>query len=245
MPVVLGLMELALQFAFLVHAARSGRTQWMYIIMIPVIGVSAYFVAELLPEMAHTRRGRSVVSDVKNVLDPDREYRERRRQVELAGTPAAKAALADECSLKNMHDDAVMLYRSALTGIFADDPTLLLGFARALIAKGDCAECQQALDHLREKNPDFDSAEGHMLYARALEGQGKTDEAIKEYEALVGYFPGYEAKSRYGVLHMKLGNVDKARDIFQGVVNSYKQLPRHAQALNRDWYEVARKNLEG
>ena len=64
----------------------------MYIIIIPVIGVTAYFVAELLPEMAQTRRGRSVVSDVKNVLDPDREYRERRRQVELSGTPAAKAA---------------------------------------------------------------------------------------------------------------------------------------------------------
>ena len=42
-----------------------------------------------------------------------------------------------------------------------------------------------------------------------------------------------------------LGNVAKAREILEAVVKAYKQLPRHAQALNRAWYDVARRNLEG
>lgn len=246
MPVVLAVSVLVQGFCVW-HAIRTGRAQpWAYIIaLIPGVGCLAYFLFEILPELADTRRGRKVAGDVSTLLDPDREYRERRAQVELSGTPAAKSALADECARKGMFDDAVTLYRSALTGFYADDPNLLLSFARVLIEKGDFAETQQTLDHLREKNPDFESSDGHLIYARSLEGQGKIDEATKEYEALVGYYPGYEAKVRYGLFRLKLGHVSVARDLFEGVVKSYKQLPRHAQQLNRDWYDVARRNLEG
>lgn len=199
---------------------------------------------EILPEFAYTRRGRRVAGDVKTILDPDREYRERKAQVELSGTPAAKAALADECARKKMYDDAVALYRSALAPPFADDPNMLLGLAKVLIEKGDFADCQQTLDHLRAKNPTFSSQDGHLIYARALEGQGKTGEATAEYEAVSGYFAGFEAKVRYGLFLLKLGQVDKAKAMLDGVVTTFKQLPRHAQDLNRDWYNVARRNLE-
>lgn len=246
MPVLV-LAVLLIQGFCLYHASQTGRSQqWMLILLfLPGLGSLMYFLVELLPEMANTRRGRKVVVDVVTVFDPDREWRERKAQVELSGTPAAKAAFADECSRKGMHDDAAMLYRSALTGLYADDPNLLMGFARVLTEKGDAAEVQSALDHLRAKNPDFQSADGHLLYARALEGQGKTDEAIKEYEAVAAYFPGYEAKVRFGIFLTKLGHVAKGRQLFEGVVNAYKQLPRHAQDLNRDWYNAARRNLEG
>ena len=42
----------------------------------------------------------------------------------------------------------------------------------------------------------------------------------------------------------KLGSVIRARELLDGVVKAYNQQPRHAQALNRDWYNVARRNLE-
>lgn len=246
MPIAI-FATVAIQVLCIVHAVRTGRTQpWLYVIMfLPLVGSAAYFLVEVLPEISNTRRGRRVLSDVQNVIDPDREYRERRAQVELAGTAEAKADLADECSRKDMHDDAVVLYRSALTGLYADDPKLLLGFARVLIGKGDFAECQQTLDLLREKNPTFTSSDGHLLYARALEGQSKTDQATAEYEALIGYFPGYEAKVRFAIHLQKQGHVARAKDILEGVVKSYKQQPHHARTLNRDWYDVARRNLEG
>jgi hypothetical protein len=236
-----------LQVLCVVHAVRTGRTQpWIFILVfLPLVGSIAYLLVEILPEMANTRRARRVLTDVKTVLDPDREYRERKAQAELAGTPAAKSELAEECMRRSMHEEAASLYRSALTGLHADDPQLLLGLSRALVEKGDFAECQQTLDHLREKNPAFDSAEGHLIYARALAGQDKTGEAIKEFDALAGYFPGYEAKVRYAIYLQKLAKPAKAKDLLEGVVAAYKRLPRHAQALNRDWYEVARRNLEG
>jgi hypothetical protein len=245
MPLLI-LAEILFQGFCIYHCTQTGRTQpWLYIIMlVPGIGPAAYVLFEIFPDMANTRRGRRVFTDVRTILDPDREYRERQAEVELSGTPAAKVALAEECARKGMNDDAIRLYRSALTGIHADDPAMLLGLARMQIGGCDYSGCQQTLDLLREKNPTFDSADGHLIYARALEGQNKITEATIEYEALVGYYPGYEAKSRYGLFQQKLGNIEKARSIFEGVVKSYKQLPRHAQQLNREWYEVARRNVE-
>jgi len=101
------------------------------------------------------------------------------------------------------------------------------------------------LDHLRAKNKDFQSQEGHLIYARALEGQGKVEAATHEYESLIGYFAGFEAKVRYALFLRKQGQVEKARALLEGVVATYKRQPRHAQTLNRDWYDVARRNLAG
>lgn len=246
MPILV-IAAILVQGFCLYHANRTGRAQhWMYILLLlPGIGSAAYFLFEILPEIAGTRRARGVMGNISTVLDPDREYRERKAQVELTGTPAAKAALADECARKSMFDDAVTLYRSALTGHFADDPNLLLGLAKVQIEKGDFAGCQQTLDDLRVKNSSFSSQDGHLIYARALEGQAKNEEALKEYDAVSGYFAGFEAKVRYGLFLLKQGQVAKANDLLQGVVATFKQLPRHAQDLNRDWYNVARRNLEG
>ncbi len=246
MPILV-LATILVQGFCLYHCSQSGKAQhWFYILLLlPGLGSAAYFFVEILPELASTRRGQRVTSDIRTVLDPDREYRERKAQVELTGTPAAKAALADECARKKMYDDAITLYRSALTGHFSDDPNLLLGLAKVQIEKGDFADCQHTLDELRAKNPNFNSQDGHLIYARALEGQGKNNEAQSEYEAVSGYFAGFEAKVRYGLFLLKLGQVDTANAVLQGVVATFKQLPRHAQDLNRDWYNVARRNLEG
>lgn len=246
MPIAV-LAVLIVQGLCVYHATQTGRQQqWlMILLLLPGIGSAAYFIFELLPDMANTRRGRKAFLDVRTVIDPDREYRERKAQVELTGTPAAKAALADECARKGMYDDAAELYRAALTGLYADDPNLLLGFAKVLLDKGDPAEAQRALDRLRAKNPAFQSSDGHLLYARALEGQDKRDETLAEYEAVAAYYPGFEAKVRYALYLLKLGQAQRGREMLEGVSAAYKKLPRHAQDLNRDWYLVAKKNLEG
>ena len=82
-----------------------------------------------------------------------------------------------------------------------------------------------------------------MIYARALEGQNKIDEATREYEAVTGYFAGLEAKARYGLFLKRIGNAGRAHAVLDGVVKAYKAQPRHAQDLNYDWYDLARKNL--
>ena len=122
MPILV-LAELLIQAGCIYHASQKGTIfPWIYVIMIPGIGPAAYFMFEILPDMAKSRGGQKVAMDLRTVLDPDREFRERKAEAELTQTPATKAAFAEECARRGMHDEAVAMYRAALAGVYADDP---------------------------------------------------------------------------------------------------------------------------
>ena len=63
---------------------------------------------------------------------------------------------------------------------------------------------------LQKRWPDFQSADGHLLYARALTEGGRIDEALEEYHALVAYAPSAEARVRYGMLLRMVGRTAEA-----------------------------------
>ena len=55
------------------------------------------------------------------------------------------------------------------------DPHLLLELATAYFAADQFTQSKTTLETLIEKNPDFKSHEGHLLYARSLEKSGSSD----------------------------------------------------------------------
>lgn len=236
----------ALQICCAIHAVRSGNVQpWLWIILFfPLIGSFIYIVTVIVPEFSRSRAGVQVAQDVKRLIDPNREYRERFAEAELVGSAESKRALAEECMRRNEFSEAVALYESAATGIHAEDPALLHGLARARFADGDSVGAQKTLDDLRAANPDWQSADAHLLYARALEGQGRFDEALSEYEALARYFPGEEARVRLALLLQRQGEVERSREIFLEVVRNIERGVPHYRRSQRDWLQVARRNLD-
>src|SRR5262249_162892 len=116
------------------------------------------------------------------IVDPDREWRRRREAVALTGSVQAKRELAEECEPKGMWQEAIDLYKDAAQGLFSSDPSLLFGPARAQLGSGDGQAAQDTLDSLREAHPKLEDQEAHLLYARALETQGRIAEAEEEYE---------------------------------------------------------------
>ena len=96
---------------------------------------------------------------------------------------------------------------------------------------------------LREANPDYHSPNGHLLFARSLEDQGKTDRALQEYEALVKYYPGQEARCRYGLVLQRLGRREDSRRVFQEICHSVEYGPPHQRRAQREWYEIAKRAL--
>jgi hypothetical protein len=162
----------AAQILFIVHAARTGRPYyWMMIILwLPVFGILAYIVFELVPNAHRSPTARNTMRNAQKLVNPEGDYRKLTMQLEVTPTVANKRALADECVRLGRLDEAEALYRDGMTGIHATDPALMLGIARVRFAQGDPAGCLSALDALKAANPDFQSADGHMLYARSLEG---------------------------------------------------------------------------
>jgi hypothetical protein len=245
MPYLLGIVSFALFIGCVIHAIRHNRVfPWIFIlIFLPGIGPLLYLFLEIVPGFVSTRQTGAVKRGVTKLANPNRDLKVAKREVELVGSADAKRKLAEEYILRGEYNDAIDLLRSALTGVHSDDPALLFALARALVATEDGAGAQAALDELQAANPKFVSADAHLLYARALELQKKDKEALQEYEKLVRYFPGEEARCRYALLLQKNAEASRAREMFAEIIKLTDGAPSHYRRAQREWREIAKRNL--
>ncbi len=240
-----GLLYIVIAVGLAIHAMKTGRSQWwlFILLLVPFIGSLAYVAIEIVLPMFQTRRAKKAAESIGTMLDPGKEFRERVAQAELCNSVDAKRALAEECEKRGQWDDAIRLYTAAAQGIFADDPPVLIGLARAQLGGGDPAASLDTLEKLEELHPTLRNQEAHLLFARALEAAGHTKEALVEYEALSRYYAGYEARSRYGLLLLKQGRVQQARELFQDVVRASSIRPVATTPGDKEWIQIAKTNL--
>ncbi|HTZ76419.1 MAG TPA: tetratricopeptide repeat protein [Stellaceae bacterium] len=238
-----GLVLLIAQIACAVHAGKTGRPfYWLYIIIfIPMLGMLGYLAIEILPELLRGRGARRAAAGMGRVLDPGRDLREAERRLAMTPTAENKAAVAEAYLATGRAAEATALFQETLVGVHATDPSLMLGLARAYFAQGRYAETVTELDALRAANPEYHSPEGHLIYARSLEEQGKTDAALEEYAALEPYYPGQEARCRYALLLAKAGRTREAERLFREICQAIEMGPRHQRREQREWYDIARR----
>src|SRR5882724_9770115 len=239
------IVDILLVVSCAIHVVRTGRPFfWIYIIIFfPLIGALIYVAAELLPELFGTRAARRAASSARNILDPEKDYREASRNLQISPTAYNMCALAEACVERQSYDEAITLYRGALVGVTADAPDIMKGLARACFLKGDMSGALAVLDDLRAKNPDYRSADAHMIYARSLEGLGRDAEALDEYAALTRYYNGEEARCRWALALRKVGKTAEARTLFEEIARAQKLAPKHYVKAQREWIDIARTNL--
>ena len=244
-PYALGIASFALFIGCIIHAIRNDRVfPWIFIlIFLPGIGPILYLFIEIFPAFFGARERGAVRRGVTKLANPDRDLKKAKRDVDLVGSADAKRKLAEEYIHRGEYVEAIDLLRSALTGVHSDDPALLYALARALVATEDGAGAQAALDELQAANSKFVSADAHLLYARALEIQKKDVEALQEYEKLVRYYPGEEARCRYGLLLEKHGETSRARELFEEILKLTDSAPGHYRRAQREWRDIAKRTL--
>jgi hypothetical protein len=240
-----GVLLVLAQIACAVHVVRTGRHYvWIWLVVfVPVIGMAAYFCAELLRELIHSQHARQAAARVEKTVNPGRRLREAERRAQITPTAENKAALAAEYLLAGRAAEATALYREALAGIHAGDPGMTLGLARARFVEEKFADAQKELEALQRENPKLHAPEAHLLYARCLEEQGKNGAALAEYRVLIHYYPGQEARCRYAMLLQRTGRGDDARRIFEEICQFVEYGPRHQRFMQREWYDIARRAL--
>lgn len=245
MPFLLAL-SLVIQVACIIHAIKTGRDRmWIWLILLfPGVGSAAYFFLEILPDLRQTRAGRAATVKVLKTIDPQRDLKRLAKELELTDNVENKVKLAEECVAHEMHAEAIRLYRSALTGIFENDPHILLRLAVALFGQGNYAETKVILERVIAENPDFKSQQGHLLFARTLEALHENDTALEEYAVLATYFSGYEAKCRYGLLLNKVGQTEKALKVFKEILTQAKNMPRNYRKAQSRWIDIAKQQLQ-
>ena len=238
-------LSLLVQVALVVHAIKTGRNSiWIWVlVLLPPIGPLAYVVVELLPELMGSRTARTAARGMRKAIDPRRELRRATATAALTDTVESKAKLAGELLRRGDYAAAMDAYRAGLKGLYQHDPTLLLGLAEAQFAAEDPAAARASLDDLIAHNPDFKSADGHLLYARALEAEGNLVKAESEYRAIAGYYPGAEAKVRYAQLLLKAGKAADARATLDDIVKTAEFAPSHVRRAQAEWIAIAKREL--
>ncbi len=239
----LGLLTVAIQVAAAVHLLRSrGDMRWLFlIILVPGIGALVYFFVEVLPSLSQNPSARKAMRRAQKAIDPNRGVREGSLNYERSQNVDTASRLAAELTKAGRHDEAIRVCSEARTGLFEDDPKILLALANAQFAADRHVDAIATLDYLREKNPGFRSADGHLVYARALEESGATHRALEEYTALVNYYPGAEARVRQAMLYKKLGDHVRAGDLFAALLKDARLAPKHFRRSEREWIELAQR----
>jgi hypothetical protein len=238
---IFGVLDLVL----VVHAAKTGRfSPWAYVILlIPVFGALAYVLVELVPEWLGSYQGQKTRKRFVSAINPEGQYRALTDQLAITDTIANREALAAECLELGKFDEAKQHYDEILTRPLGEEPVFMLGRARAEFGLGRPADTVATLDELRHRWPDYQSADGHLLYARALEESGHIDLAIEEYKALAGYYPGAEARVRYGMLLDRLGRRDEARRVLNDLLTYMRRAPKYVRKVQAEWIGMAEKAL--
>jgi hypothetical protein len=122
-----------------------------------------------------------------------------------------------------------------------DDPIYVLGWARAQFGLGRFDDAIVSLDNLRARWRDYQSAEGHLLYARALEDSGRTDDALAEYQAVANYYPVGEARVRDGLLLGKAGRQAEAISVLTEALTQLKPAPKYVRRMQAEWIALAER----
>ena len=234
-----------IQLALIVHVFKTDRSRYwiFFLIFMPLIGGLAYFIIELLPGFTGSIEGQRAVRSVKKTLNPGADLRQHEAAWSQSPNVDNGRRYAEALMDAGRIDDAEDIINQALKGLFETEPTLLLLKARLLFETGRTVEAVTTLESLQEHNPDFRSADGHLLYARALEAEGKIDDAIREYSAVSGYYPGVEARYRLALCMQAAGNEKASRSEFDSILNDAKLAPPHFRKSQKTWLDAVKREM--
>ena len=238
---VLGGLSLIFAIALCVHAVRSGQQlYWVFIILVfQPLGGLVYLVAIVLPELFGGTSARRLGKAARETLDPTRAYRDARTAYDDTPTVANAMRLAQAAAAHGSHDEAEALYREAAQGVHADDPTLLLGRANALLELNRPAEALDILDALGEDEAKGRTPQAALALGRAYEALGRYGEADTAYDWATARLPGLEAISRYAAFLAHTGRREEAETMLQEIDHRIARANPSFRKEGRAWRALA------
>jgi hypothetical protein len=240
------LLMLAIQIALVVHVIRTNQPKfWIFVILLlPPLGPLIYGGLVLIPEWRRSWQGRRLARKAQELLTPGRQRDALGRELAVADTVENRLRYAEEALRLKDYASARQQFEAAATGLYATEPRALLGLARAAFGLDDFLACKRTLDRLIEAHPSFRDPDAHLLYARTLEGLGDLNQALGEYEALSGSFPGEEARVRHADLLLRLGRVPAAREVLRQVADRAAAAPSWYRDKESAWIREAANRVK-
>jgi hypothetical protein len=234
-----------LAIAMCVHVVRTGRPMyWMFILLaFPGLGSLVYILTTFLPDVMGGSAARRLGQAAQQALDPEREYRAAKQAVYDSPTVGARMRMASAAAGLGRFDEAEQLYGEAAAGIHADDPTLLLGRAKALLELNRPAEALPLLEQLGEQGEVGRTAPAALALGRAYHALGRTSEADTAFQWAAGRLPGLEGLARYTVFLAEVGRRDEAAEALAEIDKRAAKTTSHFRKEARLWRDFAAQAL--
>ncbi|VFQ42798.1 PLDc N-terminal domain-containing protein [Desulfoluna butyratoxydans] len=145
---VMGVVEILIQIYLGVHAGKSGRYGWIFIILFfPVIGSLIYFFVEYLPEI---QMKRNIIKAKKPKKLPG--INELKRQLELTDNVNNRLALARAYFQTGQFEASIELLKESLKGVYARDLHIIEGLCYSYFHNNDHANAMTFIHKYRTIN---------------------------------------------------------------------------------------------
>lgn len=236
---ILGVLGIILQIYFAIHAGRTGRYWWIFIILIfPFVGCLIYFFVEYLPEMQMNTKVKRPAQAY-----PSRSIRQLQQALEITDSVKNRMNLAKAYFQAGRYPESIELLEESLEGVHADDLDIIEGLCVSYFYNGDYDNFFEYLKKYEDLDKEALPNNLKLLKARAYEETGDTEKALNQYESIADTFTGEEARCRYALLLKKQGHADKANDIFVQILKNAKLFPRQYSKFEKEWVGIAREEI--
>lgn len=239
----LGILLLVLPLVCVIHAVKTGRAYyWLWIILfMPGIGSLAYFIVEVLPGLSTGSVAKKAGESLIAIVDPGRPLRQLEDELDLCDNVKNRQTLARGYMNASRHEEAIALYQKCLTGVFKDDPAVLLELAYAYFLCEQFAKTKETIDRLTEVQPNFHREERQLLLARTYEETDEVKQALEVYAAMLKSSSGEEVRCRYALLLDRTGEQRRAFELFCEVLSRARRSPRYYRRSQKHWIKLARQ----
>lgn len=238
-------ITIAMQIACIVHVFRHGRnTAWvMAIAFLPMIGMIAYFIVEIMPNLSRDRRVNRVKANIADSMDPERHVRAAREAVEFSDTVANLLHYGDALVERERYDQALDLFRRAERKSPHNDRVIGMRIAETAHEAGHVDAALAALDSLPETGSQSERDRRDLLRAKLTEQDGRSAEALALYRSIVQRVPGDEVRCRIAALLISAGDKAGARTVLREVETRKKRTPPAMLQANAEMYDWAKRML--
>ncbi|WP_028581352.1 tetratricopeptide repeat protein [Desulfogranum japonicum] len=236
---ILGVFELIIQIYFAVHAGRTGRYGWIFlIIFFPLVGSIVYFFVEYLPEAQQSAKIQKV-----RYASPRKRIKQLQRNLDIADTIQNKINLAGAYFENQQYHESISLLEECRVGAHKNDQYILEGLFYSHLYLNQNEKASGYLNEIIKVSGNKLSKDLQFAKAKLLENTGNIVGALAAYEAFIDA-ADEEAKCRYAVLLKKQGQNEKAKSIFEEILKNARLYPKQYKKFHKKWVDIASREVK-
>ncbi|MFC6617364.1 tetratricopeptide repeat protein [Deinococcus radiophilus] len=251
LPNIVWMLIRILNIAFLIHALMRRDWLWAAFLAFGVFTGGGIFVTLFYaftvfgPAMqgSGTRTRQAVRQTVKTTAEAvktlDTRIQEAQQVLGRSDTLANRTQLANLYTRAKRLDDAQATLQPLLSGIYQDDPVVLLTSAELDLAQGHPAQAEAKLTQVELQTSASTKTRALTLLAAAQTQQGNATGAEATYQEAMQTATTEEPRVRYAEFLMDQGRTEDAQRVLERLLQVENEATPLYRRQEREWFELA------